>query len=1090
MTTLTVYNTNGAEVASEGSDGAAITGDIQRFIDNQIEYYVDTNRPTVIALVRADAPQVKGRDIANFWAAYRGDDAESLPTELVAQLDHLAANEGWTFYTEDPRFAVPWSLAQAGVQSPEDLNIDMGPLFTVKRLIEDHKCLDFGFRGYEQAARALDYFLRAGNDHVEYAVASNGRIGPISDTELVLVPGHDNNFDILTEATRTHISSRYAELESETKSYYQDQTIASVETLAEDADLSPVRTLEELHRLERYFADSTGYDGADSDFYSEHSQAVVTRTDAIQSGTAIGNAPSPAVLGRGTRDDMIADIRDAVTETRRTYAENLDEYVRAVLDERLRTLGHATPSTELVGLRAVEDRLFEDPATAPADPPEPAKEITALVTRIEDTSVLPESEKSELAGLIRSRVANRKSQLRSEVEDDLRNRIRSWIDGLPPEDSTLALRIARKTETLQTAIRNPDRDLELDQTLSRSSESFTQLVRRLHSNEIIEEHTRSRLLREFCDDLSAFESDVVEQGKAHLRAKTEDELDQLQEDTRPAEEYAMVSQRRSLFSQHSTVDQPQLEGLAEIVETIDEEPLFTSEEREELRSHVRRALRSREKQLEQEEKEKFESRTNYYRKKAVESQLESGRRADAIDVLESVERYLNGWSSARSLPDTLRTSYRNKLRVLAGDDEHEFLSDEDLEEISANLADARADSLTELREDEYEEVRRSIDAEVKELCEALNDDPEPFVTVLKHLRDYARKRDPPSDGAAELPDTSQSMSARVQRIRRLADRAKDPEDVLTRDHQRRLRQHLKSTLDSSLDAARDDFVDDRVTRLTEFLESEYALDDPTLEDVDESIESLDAIESAVRGEEPDASIPDAAAAWIEEMDGDLVDDSHEAEFEDRAVSAVDAVRADLEQRKDVLLRAEVDSEITEIVNGDGPMEAKIRELRDLASVVNPETIVQSPGLDSSVVSKCRSLTEETRTELHSHVKGQIRSLSEMHTDSLVDDIVQDLEEVLQKVTYPRNAVETFEDYVNGNASITDSSELRPVCDEFDRLERLRDDGVVSRSQFESARKELLEEVVALKGRYGPDSLKERFVYNVRTVVWRVRRRTN
>jgi hypothetical protein len=1017
---------------------------------------------------------------------YRGDDPESLPTELVAHLDALSEKEGWKFYRDDPRFTVPWSVADAGVRSPEDLNIETGPLFTVKRLIEDRKRLDFGFRGYEQAAGALDYFLREENDEAVYAIASNGRVGPVSDVELVLVPGHNNNFDLLSESTRSQIKTRYAKLESETRSYYQDQAIEYVEAIAEDDDLTPVRTLEELQRLERCLAGSTGDDTAVSEFYSDHARSVVTRMSAIQSGAAVGNAPSPAVLNQGTRRNLIDEIRNVVTETRRTYTENFEQEVRSILEENLSKLRDENPSTELAGLEAIEDRLSYGIGTNQEGPPRQTEQIIELIAQMEDTGVLEDSEKADLTDLIRSNVAERKADLKSTVEEDLRDRIRIWIDELPSESTSLALHIARKTELLQTAIQNADESPELEQAVSRSPESFDQLVQSLHRNEIIEEGTRSQLLRKFCNDLSEFRSEVVEQRKKELRTRADNQLAQLQEDTRTTEEYTVVTRRRSLLNQYSDIEHPKLVGLAEFAEEIDNEPLFTPEEKRNLRSYVRRRLRNREKELKREEKEKLKSRTTYYREDAVESRLDSDKRSEAIELLESVETYLNGRTGATSLPDTLRAPYRSQLQILAGDDEHEILSDEDLEEIHSDLAGSRSETMTKLREEEYDAILRAIEEEIEELRDDLNDEPAVAVTVFNHLKEYLESVDASTIEDPRIPDTPKSTAVRIQRVREIADRTTDAEDVLSGEHQRRLRQKLKSTLDSALYSAREDFVNERVTRLAEFVETEYVPEDATVDRIDESISSVESRKSAIQ-EQGDLSdsILDAGDDWTEEIHGEMLGDTHRSNFEERAVSALADVIQDLKRDKCAIFRDQIDTKIDEIADSEDPGDAKIRELRELSNVLQADTTARESNFDASVVSKCQTLPEETRAELNSHIQDRIQTLSESLVHSLVKETTSDLSEVLESTDDPGRAVKTFESYINGNISISDTNALRPARDEYDELVRLRGDKVISRNQFEDARRTLLEEIQLMEENHGPDSRVKLLIRNLSSIVRRI-----
>ena len=252
MSKFIIYNTNKSQVFPEDEEHNQKSDDIDTYIDNAIEYYINNRKNRIIALVRADAPQVEGRDKANFYVEFNSDTSKSLTKELVNRLDQHSSNTEWNFHTDEPRWATPWFVAESEVDDPADLEFSTPSILTVQDLIQDGRALDFGFSGYEDAATVLSYFTGQENAQASYAIASNGRKRVIQSAELVLQPGRHDNFELLSEDTRDQIAQRHNELKSDAKLSYQDETIEFINSIQDAPELNPIQVLDDLHNLDGY----------------------------------------------------------------------------------------------------------------------------------------------------------------------------------------------------------------------------------------------------------------------------------------------------------------------------------------------------------------------------------------------------------------------------------------------------------------------------------------------------------------------------------------------------------------------------------------------------------------------------------------------------------------------------------------------------------------------------------------------------------------------------------------------------------------------------------------------------------------------
>ncbi|WP_135305434.1 hypothetical protein [Haloarcula amylovorans] len=1082
MSSLKIYNTNGILVYSSESASEKNCINIQPFIDNVVEFCIDTNKSRIIALIQANAPQVKGRDKANFHVVFENEDPVTLPASLVSELKKLANRTNWEFYTTTPRLSVPWLVAQNEDRTPESLDLDIGPLFTVRRLIEEQKPLDFGFTGFEQATQALSYFLKQRNKQATYAIASNERKGPIRSAELVLVPGRTNNFKILTPETRDRIATKSEALRSETESYYLEDTSKLVEAVVTDPGLTPIQSLEELHRLERYFCDPDKSEFTESSFQSKHGREALARMVAIRDEDSVRDTPPLEILDQRTRDEIVSELRDSIASKRKAYDDNIDEKIREAVNQHLSQLGEERAEFQFRELNTIEERLSEGGDSHQSVRLEPAEKIFEVIDQIESSNILDRSKKHSLTNATRNAIKERKTELRDETEKNLNGQIQTWTRNLPSPDSAQAVTVAGSIGALQAAVRNPGRTIPTEVLDSEQRDALERLVESIHSSEILHENQRTRLQRTLCNELAEYESDVVAEREDELRAKVDDHIKWVKEAFLPKQQHEIFSEWRNVFDQFADVDNRVVASFRDISEEIENEEIFSASKKKQLKSYMCTQLEDREKTLREQEVKRYQYRIKSLREEAIESALRSGDRTKAIELVRSVERYLDGRASQSTLPEELDLSYRRRLRTLSGDDEHEILVSDDIKEIKSRVAESRSETLKELREQELTSIRNKFETNVKRLFRQLNDDPTNQINVFRSLLDYLRPKSSTTSNDMLAPDPPQGFEERVQTVLELIKRTRGTDRVLSREHQKDLRQDFETILDSFLETAMDELVEERVQEVTTFIRSQNTGPDAGIEEIEESIDTVETIRRAVKEQRTIAELPDEVETYIQQMTGDFIHRSYRFDFGQQIVSQADDVLDDLRQQRFRIGKSEIETKITEVTERDGSLKYKIERLQTLARVVNPKSASSESNVSSAFISTCRSLSQESRQELHSRIQEQIQTLSQSLTEHIVQDVISSLNDTLKKTDHPDQAIETFESYLHDETTVGSNNLLFKVCKEYVRLKELYGDNVIDEDQFERARQELLDELSELKSEHGTDSKLAELVRSIKSIL--------
>lgn len=260
MAELAIYDENGNPIVSSGAVSFdAPVGDLVR---NTVELYVNTTTPLVVAHVVAKTTILRRGDRAeNLHFAYRPDERGGLVREFTrifeeidqSEIDHgqtaeelfgdrasrsalspTVATSGlfeeqWSVDRTVTASRIPWLLESADAELPS-----LGYLGrrVVETLVEDGQQLTLEMDSYEDAVRTVKYLIEAGHD-TTVAISGNGRSGTaLSETQVVLVPGRERNFEAVDSRTETALVDRRAEILDQLKEEFLGEFNEYIDDLA------------------------------------------------------------------------------------------------------------------------------------------------------------------------------------------------------------------------------------------------------------------------------------------------------------------------------------------------------------------------------------------------------------------------------------------------------------------------------------------------------------------------------------------------------------------------------------------------------------------------------------------------------------------------------------------------------------------------------------------------------------------------------------------------------------------------------------------------------------------------------------------
>ena len=1080
MSKFIIYNTNKSQVFPEDGGRSEKTDDIDTYIDNAIEYYINNQKNRIIALVRADAPQVEGRDKANFYVEFTSDTSENLTKELVNRLDKHSSNTKWKFHTDEPRWAMPWFVAESRVNTPADMEFSTVSILTVQDLIQDRKTLDFGFSGYEDAATVLSYFTEQENTQASYAIASNGRKRVIKSAELVLQPGRHDNFKLLSEGTRDQIAQRHDELKSDATLFYKDETLELITSIQNAPELSPVQTLDDLHNLDT-FVSNNNMSISDLELHSSGATDAVTRINAVKNRRDIDTAPPVQFLDSNQKENIIADAQNLIREHKSELERNLTDRVLSSLESHLTELEQEPPGSVISKVSEIEDQLATGQPRA--DPPNTDKNaisrIFELVSHIKTSEFLDQNQRNNLYHVVRDRMSEFKSGLRKQRKGKIEDEINACVNSFPTKNSADAHDILNNLSYITNNVDKLSNLSDLPDNVRRHENNINKTIGRISGDQIISTSDKTELQTLFANRIEEYELNVIRGKKKYIQQRVDDKLKSLKRDLTKEKEYEIYSRTsiNYIFDEKNPAKYQELTEFEQIYRDIKKEKIFSENDINEMRSEIKEKLNDRRHEIVEQQKEEILQRAQNKREDIIRRKPVDGKENIPLQVrkISKIRDYLCGKIDQKGLPDEVRLSYLQNLRILSGRTNHAVLNSEQISQIRSKLKKDRKQRIRELYKEYKQYIQCQLEEDISRLDTVFGDEYRLKVQVERRIKDYIDTKSNSYISKSNFSDLDPNHRQIVYHIIELINKSKDPDTIIPQEDWNQIRGSIADDLDERISRAQDDLLEKQKTEFSEYLNENYSVDND--EENHKLIKELQQIKLRIQDRATAHSVPNTASEKLKVINSNELSSSHEEEFANHFVSKIENLIETLRERIRANLKKKIFNYLEASADSDNGYDSKMKKMQAVSDLVDPSSTANKNILDQELINNIDVMKQKKLKSISIDVDNKAQNLIDDQLEEHSEDLHTRLFRTCKNSPSSDQILNTFSDHIKpheeGNVDGI-NNELSEVCNEYDHVRQLLELGVISEDQFNSYKSKMESKVEQLEQEFESESIVDKF----------------
>jgi len=1079
MSKFIIYNTNKSQVFPDDRGRNEKSDDIDIYIDNAIEYYINNRKNRIIALVRADAPQVEGRDKANFYVEFKSDTSENLTKELANRLDEHSSNTGWKFHTDEPRWAMPWFVAESEVNNPADMEFSTVSILTVQDLIQDRKALDFGFNGYEDAATVLSYFSEKENTQASYAIASNGRKRIIKSAELVLQPGRHDNFELLSEGTRDQIAQRHDELKSDAKLFYQDETLELITSIQNAPELSPIQTLDDLHNLDT-FVSNNNMSISDLELHSSSASDAITRINAVKNRRSIDTAPPVQFLDSNQREKTIADAQNLIREHKSELDQNLIDRVLSSLESHLTELEQEPPGSVINEVSEIEDQLAngQPRAYSPNTGKNAISRIFELVSHIKTSEFLDHDKRNNLYHLVRDRMSEFKSDLREQRKEKIEDEINACVKSFPSKNSADAHDILNNLEHITNNIDNLSKLSGLPDKVHRHEKNINKTIDRISSDKIIETEVKKELQTLFANRIEGYELKVIRGKKKSIEQRVDEKVKSLKSDLPKEKEYEIYSKTsiNYIFDEKNPTKYQELNEFEKIYRDIKKEKVFSENDVNEMRDKIKRKLNHRRREIVEQEKEEILQRAQDKREDIIRRKSVDGKENIPLQVrkISKIRDYLRGKIDQKGLPDEVRLPYLQNLRVLSERTNHGVLNSEQISQIRSKLEKDRNERIRELNKKYKQHIQRQLEEDISRLDTVLGDEYRLKVQVEKRIRNYIDTKSNSYISKSNFSDLDPKYRQIINHIIELINKSKNPDTVISQEDRNQIRGSIVHDLDEHISRAQNDLLEKQKTEFSEYLSENYSVNND--KETHKLIKELRQIKLRIQDGATAHSVPDTAIEKLKMINSNELNSSHKKEFANHFVPKIENLIEALRERIGDNLKTKIFNYLEASANSNNGYNTKMKKMQAVSDLVDPSSSANRDILDQELINNIDIMKEEKLKSIFPDVDNKAQNLIDDQLEEHSEYLYYQLVHTCKNSSSADQILDTFSHYINSHeeGSVDEiNNKLSEICDEYDHARQLLELGVISEDQLNSYKSNVGRKVEQLEQEFESGNILDR-----------------
>lgn len=1001
MGQLRIYNTNKIQVYPEQGESSDDER-IRDVVNNSIEYLVDTAVGRIIALVRADAPQVKGRDRANFYVEFEPDMPGDLPTQLVARLDRHESTTEWEFFKDEPRWSIPWTVTASELNAPGQLQYDVGRVLTIEELIRDNQPLDLGFRGHDDAASVISYYLAREVPNVTLAVASNGRKKVIQSAAMVLQPGSYEYFEPLNEPTKTRISNVLAELRSKAKTHYIDTSVRAVKSFEDAVEEEPIRALENIDGLHDYLGDGESEYTADAEMDSDAVRMVISRTETLRTGENPDSGPHCRVLAAQTRKQGIARIAGEIKDTRAAVSDRAEETALKKVEQDLNELAGRPVDDAHDAITTLENRILEG-RFEPNTGDERVDDILVLHAKVESVDVEPFDEQSVLQAVYAD-IKERKDQIQERKLAEYIESIDAWKRNLPADGARQSRDIALSSERLESAFAELETVRHDSDSLSKPLDGYNDIVRRIRDGSVLDDQHRQKLPGHFDQRMQNYREEVVTARVENLKQECSELIQSKAESLTRRKEYEILGDIGYAINNDYPPRFDYYNDFRKLIRSAAGDSLLSQATDTKLKGFLINQLETRKKEVKEEFTDQMASRFGGYRDDFIERRTAQGGIQFAMDGLFSVSAYLDT-SESRAGLSGIPSDYASALRQLKTGN-YDILVKSDAQELRKKVKKDRSQRLGELRGEYKAELRSQLITSVGELEDLFSG--EQRVKLLrkyeKALKGYLNPSGIPNPRpqSSEARDCITEFRTGVEKLHgdfepevghgRQSTVDHDREYLDTEDR-KELKREAKSTVSGLYRESQNDIIDRSVSESVNNIKRGLSGTEESVEGLRDAMDQMDDIVRYLESESTQANLPESTVEDFSILDSNIVTDSQKKRYRREMIQEVDEIVDGISnlQRKTFseIIRQRLERIDTQY---QSPSERIVR-YHAIRMLLNEEPRHKLKFVPHEMVLKSKHLAEGVMRECRQNWRGHIGDLIERERVKMVPPIEERLGEL-------------------------------------------------------------------------------------------------
>lgn len=1058
MAELRIYNTNKIQVypdepVSGGSEK------IQDVVNNAIEYLIDTTEGRIISLVRADAPQVEGRDKANFYVEFKPDHPGDLPTQLVSRLNQHESDTDWDFYKNEPRWRIPWSIAEYEFNTPGQLEYDIGRLLAIEKLVQDTNPLDLGFSSYDYAAAVINYYLARNLHRVTFAVATNGRKKTIRSAEMVLQPGSYDNFECLNGKTENLISDQLAELRATAESYYIDISVQKIKSVENAVETSPIQVLKDIDTLFNYMSNDSAHPTEDSGFNADEVQSVISRTETLRTGGQIGSGPDSTVLRDETRKRGITTIASTIKETRASLLERVEELVLERVNRSLNEVADGPVDPAYDAITTLETRIFnrqfEDDAQI-----EGVDNILSWHEKVDSVDIEKFSNESLLQSIYK-RIKQTKDQIKKRKLSNCIESIDSWKMTLPTDGTPQSREIAVYTEKLESAFINFKSVKHDSDSLTEPLAGYNTIVKRARSGSVLDEQQQSKLSSHFEKRMEEYRHQVREVRMKSLQREFSNLIRTKAKSISHRQEFEILERVGYAINLEYPPKHDYYNDFRALIKNVARDQLLSSTHETALKKDLKGQLEDRREKLKQEYINQIVTAFNNQRDEFTHANKKQGGIQFAVAELGEVREYMRSRDAQMTLRE-VSADYESNLRQLKYGT-YDILDESEIRKIRQRVAKARKQKVRDLRSKYKAQIVSELDVSLYKLSELLN--ARGAITLFRQLKSVLNQEIGPR--SIQHPQ-SHSKEARVyisqfgNAVRKLNGNFEPDvnftnrlyragnEKYLESEERNRIRTNTNQEIEKLIAQTQDGIIDRFISEFVDHTQRNIIPDNGSIKKCANAAVRLREVINYLESSTIEKSLTRETREYFKPLEFEILTDSQKSQYHERlstkATQLLDQVQT--RQRKKFTESFET---VLENVEQDPSLYDRILAYHELLLLLRQSHSHEFERVPSELRRDYQHLPERLMIECRETQCDRLEERINQQTEKMIRQMEQSLEEESKDLDNRNDIVGNFKDYVAKGKRASFVHKLSKNCEMFDRYEALRrEHGVISHEQYKHA----------------------------------------